>query len=625
MFLSRGHIALLAAALALTAPRAVAQTWIGGGSPNWSFNGNWSPATVPASSQNTQLTFDTTISPAMTNDISGTLTLNSMTFNAGSPVYTLSGNPLAFQTNTSGALPSIVTNSSNSVTISDAITLMNSLTVSGTGDVALNGAIAGAGGLTMSSSGTLTLANAPNTYSGGTSILSGTVQVGADSALGTGPVAVGGGATLIYTGPTSTSASRSFNLGGNGTLAIASGQIITISVGPVSSGFLDGSGTIATNATTGAIFDAITTTPSVSIASNSAKDQFVHFTNSAALNVAAGVNALGTGIANLNGFTNEGSGSITVGAGAKVNASNFQSYGTLTLVPNTTSAPTVFTNTGTAPLGFNGGSRTFIGTSATEDPSGQHIVAYLDLHGQNAIVVGGIFFNYGATIDSSNNGMGTGTIIVEYGSLVDAGFSQNPPRMGPGALFQAGTGPGSATFGNFVFGPGGVNNYIFTIDDATGTPGATPAGNGLASGWGLISAVKRSIGATTTSGNFTWTASPTNPLTVALDTIIGSTGSDLDVGVPMVNFDPTQSYSWTAAQWAGTYSGPTDAATLDADTSFDTSGFLNPIAGTFGWSLDLADQTLSLVYTPSAVPEPGTFVLTAVAGIGWAVRRRCRG
>ena len=67
----------------------------------------------------------------------------------------------------------------------------------------------------------------------------------------------------------------------------------------------------------------------------------------------------------------------------------------------------------------------------------------------------------------------------------------------------------------------------------------------------------------------------------------------------MADFDPTQSYSWPAAQWAGTYSGPTDAATLDAATSFDTSGFVNPIAGTFGWSLDPAGQTLSLTYTPT--------------------------
>jgi len=39
-------------------------------------------------------------------------------------------------------------------------------------------------------------------------------------------------------------------------------------------------------------------------------------------------------------------------------------------------------------------------------------------------------------------------------------------------------------FGRFVFGPGGVNNYVFAIDDATGaagrvrTPRATSAVGG---------------------------------------------------------------------------------------------------------------------------------------------------
>jgi hypothetical protein len=118
-------------------------------------------------------------------------------------------------------------------------------------------------------------------------------------------------------------------------------------------------------------------------------------------------------------------------------------------------------------------------------------------------------------------------------------------------------------------------------------------------------------------------ATPTDKLTVALDTLINPTTVGTDVAGPMANFDPTQSYSWLAAQWSGIYSGPTDVATLDAATSFDTSGFLNPVAGTFGWSLDPADQELSLVYTPSAVPEPGSLALIGAATVaaGWRLRR----
>ena len=63
--------------------------------------------------------------------------------------------------------------------------------------------------------------------------------------------------------------------------------------------------------------------------------------------------------------------------------------------------------------------------------------------------------------------------------------------------------------------------------------------------------------------------------------------------------------------WAGTYTGPADAAALDAATAFDTSGFLNPVGGSFGWALDPAGHTLSLTYTP--VPEPGRCALAAAA------------
>jgi MYXO-CTERM domain-containing protein len=76
-------------------------------------------------------------------------------------------------------------------------------------------------------------------------------------------------------------------------------------------------------------------------------------------------------------------------------------------------------------------------------------------------------------------------------------------------------------------------------------------------------------------------------------------------------------------KWTGIYAGPTDAATLNADTAFDTSAFVNQFNGTFGWSLDSADQILSLTYTPTPVLEPGTLALVAfAAAAGWRGRRR---
>jgi hypothetical protein len=62
---------------------------------------------------------------------------------------------------------------------------------------------------------------------------------------------------------------------------------------------------------------------------------------------------------------------------------------------------------------------------------------------------------------------------------------------------------------------------------------------------------------------------------------------------------------------------------LNAATDFDTAGFRNPAAGMFGWSLGGSSLSLSLSYTPSAVPEPGAFLLTAAGpSLGWVARRR---
>jgi PEP-CTERM motif len=171
-----------------------------------------------------------------------------------------------------------------------------------------------------------------------------------------------------------------------------------------------------------------------------------------------------------------------------------------------------------------------------------------------------------------------------------------------------------------------VGNYVFAIDDAIGTAGPSPNAVGQVSGWGLVKSIQQAVGSFTSSGNFTWTATPAAPLTIAIDTLVNPTTVGTDVSGPMADFDPTRAYSWLAAQWGGTYSGPTDAATLDADTAFDTSGIVNQFSGTFGWSLDAADHTLSLTYTPSPVPEPGTLALTGIAAMGWVTfsRRRWR-
>jgi autotransporter-associated beta strand protein len=496
----------------------------------------------------------------------------------------------------------------------DTLEVLNAATT-----LTLTGAITGTlfTQLTKAGPGTLTVTNPSNSF-GSLTVSAGRLDVPVDAALGQGPVAVGPFGTVRYTATATTA--RTFTLN-SGALEAAAGVTLTLNGAAVGGGFLRGAGVFAVNGGTAVSGASTANSTTVNVTGPAT---FTNFSNSGALTLAPGLPSPPS----FNNTISQGSGSITVGAVSKVNATDFQSYGTLTLNPAAVGGGqfTELINTGTSPMFFNGGSRTFVGTPATANSGGNPtFVAGVDLNGQNAVVAGGLFVNNGFVVDSSNGGAGTATIIADFGALVKgAGFFQNPVITQNGGRVQAGNSPDVASFGRFVFGPGGVNNYIFAIDDATGIAGPSPDALGHVSGWGLVKTLRQSVGSLTSSGDFTWTATPTGRLTVAIDTLVNPTTVGTDVPGWMANFNPSHSYSWPAARWAGSYSGPIDAATLNAATSFDTSAFLNPVNGAFGWSLDAAGETLSLVYTPSAVPEPGTLTLVALGAFGLVRRRRAR-
>jgi autotransporter-associated beta strand protein len=623
MIFSKPHRSILglSAALCLSAVAAAQDgTWItsAAGTYNWSDAGNWLNGIVADGAGHTANFTTAGLTGNVTVTLDTARTIGALVFDNPSNAFGWTvggGNTLTLSSGGAGG-PTVAVNNPQITAVIAA-------------------PIAGTQGLTTTGPGTLSLTGA-NSYSGGTNVANGTLAVNADAALGTGNVTGASLGTLNFTSTTTTT--KSFAMGG-GTLAVAAGQTVTLNGGSVSAAYLDGTGTFATDPTNGAKFVNVTTSPAVTVTANNVKDQFVHFTNNGTVTILVTVD-LTTALPPFvvfNGFINQGSGSVNLGrpytGSSLLNASNLQSYGTLDVNPAelhpdaSFSATNLLTNVGTTPLGFNGGSRTFIGTPDTvfvfhvEEPPGPQqfsFVAGIDLNAKNAVVTGGLLVNNGYIEDSSNNYTGHGTVVADFGSLVKgAGYFQNTVVTQNGGKFQAGNSPGTAGFGQFVFGPGGVNNYLFDINDATGSAGGT-------TGWGLVDTVKQSIrGGSASPGDFTWTATPSAKLTVAIDTLLNS--GDGDTAGPMADFDPTKPYSWLAARWAGAYTGPTDAAALDAATGFDTSGFLNPIDGTFGWSLDPAGQTLSLVYTPTGVPEPGTLALVgfAAAGmIGSAARRR---
>jgi T5SS/PEP-CTERM-associated repeat protein len=506
-----------------------------------------------------------------------------------------------------------------------------------------SGTITGAGSIAKTLTGTQALSGT-NTYNGGTTITGGAISVTTDASLGGGPVTIGPAGTLIYTAST-TSTGRTFNMSTGGTISVAASQTLTLSGAVIVGGYLDGAGSIATATTGGTTFRGVTTTPSITLTSNSGSDRFVRFNNGGALAVAATV----TGVV-FNGLTNQGSGSVTLGQDSQVSFANFQSYGTLTLNPGSfngsTGNVTQITNTGTSPLYFNTGSRTFISTPAQASNGN----AGFDLHGNDAIVAGGLFVNNGFVYDSV--GAGTHRVVADYGSLVKgAGFYQPLPRTINGGTFIAGNSPGRASTGMIILGgpkdPNqGLSNYTWQINDAgpsntypsaPGVSGPTPNAANQVSGWGYLNAVQRAAPPPVTNGNFQWDATSTDQFTMHLTTLLAPNNAsgtptggggfemvgDSTAGL-MSDFDPSMPYTWRLFSYQGTYTGPTDTATLDASTNFDLSGFHNPHPGQFDWVLNQSNKELDLVYTPSAVPEPGTLSLVSLAGLaaGWRLRRR---
>src|SRR5262245_55672645 len=155
VFLTTG-LPVAIAVLVLAQPAAAQYAWTGMSSPtngNWSDSANWS--SPPFSSIDTTLTFGASPVTNLNNNLAGAFTLNQLTFNAGAPAYSLSGNTLNLSDGSEGNIPRITVNSDNRVTINNAVTVAgNTLGIYGTGSGSLEllGGVSGSG---LSSGGSL--------------------------------------------------------------------------------------------------------------------------------------------------------------------------------------------------------------------------------------------------------------------------------------------------------------------------------------------------------------------------------------------------------------------------------------------------------------------------------------
>lgn len=206
-------VGLVVAVLLAVTPQyafGAVRTWDGSTDADWNDATNWDG--IPVDGADTIILNAVGTNPT-NNDLAGGFVLKGITFVAGSPAMTITGNALDLDGTSS------VLNSSTATQTIDLNLVLNGgqtfdadlggfafggtidnggnlLTVQGPFDTTISGVISGVGGLTKTEAGTLTLTGT-NTYSGATAITTGTINLGGN--LGATATTIGDGATLNLT------------------------------------------------------------------------------------------------------------------------------------------------------------------------------------------------------------------------------------------------------------------------------------------------------------------------------------------------------------------------------------------------------------------------------------------
>ncbi|MEI8038931.1 MAG: autotransporter-associated beta strand repeat-containing protein, partial [Verrucomicrobiota bacterium] len=241
-FLRLSAITVAITLAALPSARAANATW--STTPtnvDWNVAGNWD--VLPTTG--TSLVFGNSTQTTLNNDLtSDSFNIAGITFNVGSPAYTISGNAFAL---TGG----ITNSSSNLQTINDAFSMTAARTFTTVGGITLGGNVTGTGGgITKAGAGTLSLTGISNAWTGNTTVNAGTLNLnggfggtigssssifgvglnngvnGATTAVGTvatGAVANIGGGT--YTLSQLSVGYTNFNMAGSGWLTMTNGTI----------------------------------------------------------------------------------------------------------------------------------------------------------------------------------------------------------------------------------------------------------------------------------------------------------------------------------------------------------------------------------------------------------------
>ena len=169
--------------------------------------------------------------------------------------------------------------------------------------------------------------------------------------------------------------------------------------------------------------------------------------------------------------------------------------------------------------------------------------------------------------------------------------------IGTGKTISPGNSPGPAATTDQTWAGGG--NYLFEVNNATGTAGADP-------GWDLLNGTG-TLGITANSGS---------KFNVLLTSLTLS-----NVGGDAANFNGSTNYNWMLADFANPVTG-FDAAAFNVNRTAFTNVAPGAFSVALGNSVGGDNTQLYLVYT--AVPEPATWGLLAFSLTTVVVLRRRR-
>lgn len=511
--------------------QAATQTWIGTvGSSDWATGANWN-TTFPASGDS--LVFTSTnffTSGTLTNTLATTGTIATITFNAGSPAYTMTGNTFRLSTsiiNNSGTLQTFqntgglglsattatfdITGAGITITngITNLVNGINTITVTGagntltlggynlngfnstnrinviggTGNVNITGAVtsgsSSASGLTYNGSGTLSL-TANNTYTGNTTVSSGVLQIGNGGATGSVAGNIVDNGTVIF--------NRTGSYAYTGAIS-GSGSVIKIGSGTLTLG-----GGSASTFTGGLTIDEGT----VLLATSRGLGQV---TNNVTIN--------NSSILDLGGLTSVSSGTLTLNEGSVVNGSIGPSAidarsGQITATISSASGQLIKSTSGTVTLSGASGNWGNVGST------GAIIINDGVLVSNNATALGGpslgsisgtgVVVNSAGRLDMAvagstrllqiNGGTITGTSLGVSTSIGAQGGSVSAALTGSATLTKTTSGTLTLSGSNTYSGGTALNDGVLQIG-ANGTAGSI-AGNVVTGSNSAVLAFNRS-------------------------------------------------------------------------------------------------------------------------------------